>query len=494
MASSRREFLRTVSVGAASLVLPAALAGPARAGRLEWTVLAGATVIDATGAPARPDTAVVLAGDTIAWVGPRHLAPRGQVVELAGKYLVPGLWDMHSHLSERAVERIVPPSHVVNGVTGVREMWGTAETHLVRGKIERGELLGPRMVVGSGIIDGPVSRLGPPVRSVSTPDEARAVVREEQALGAEFVKTYSYLGAPEFRAVMAEARIPVTGHWPYRVPYGEVVEAGYRSFEHLFGLPIATARGRDDFQSRLDAIPFDAADPRAFFLRAQEIERLASLDHDPVRAAELFAAKKARGCWISPTLRVNQVMSSPAETFAVDERLKYIWPAAREAWKTAVTAYAPVTPEQIEQQKVFFRQRQDLVAAAYEAGVGVITGTDCGNPYCYPGSGVHDELELLAGAGLSPMSVLQVATRDATRFLGIEDQVGTVTAGKVADLLVLDANPLAAAANFRRIHAVVTRGRYLGPADRSRILAEVETAASETVLSSARRVGCGCFT
>src|SRR5207244_3103021 len=145
--------------------------------------------IDATGAPPRPDVAIVLVGDRVAWIGPPADLPPAEgalVIDGRGKYVIPGLCDMHTHGSDLVAT--FPPLHLVNGVTTIRGMWGYPENRAVRDRIESGDLLGPRMVLASGIVDGPVSLLGPPVVHVSTVDEARAAVRTAKAEGAEFVK------------------------------------------------------------------------------------------------------------------------------------------------------------------------------------------------------------------------------------------------------------------------------------------------------------------
>ena len=285
-------------------------------------------------------------------------------------------------------------------------------------------------------------------------------MRTAEAEGADFVKIYSYLGRDAFAAIVAEARglgLPVAGHWPYRVPYLEAAATGQRSFEHLFGLSFATSRREAEYLRTLAATPFDPASPRAFFNLARDLERQAAQSYEPAKAQAVFARLARAGSWQSPTLRVNLVMNSPADTFTSDPRLKYMPAWIKEFWATVITANAPSTPEKIAQYAELSRAQGRLTGAAGRAGVGIIGGTDCLNPYCLPGFGLHDELALLVDSGLSPLRALQTVTRDAARFLGLERTMGTVSAGKVADLVVLDANPLADIRNTQRIHAVVAR-------------------------------------
>ncbi|XVQ08146.1 amidohydrolase family protein [Spirillospora sp. CA-255316] len=504
--AGRRDFLRWLSLAGAGLAaggaLPLIPAAEARAAvrRGEVLVLTGATVIDGTGAPPRRDTTVVLVGDLIAWVGPRREVPvpaGARVVDARGRFVVPGLWDMHTHWT--VLERIVPPLCLVNGVTGIREMWGYPEVRAVRDRIDGGELLGPRIVMASTIIDGPVTLLGPPAALVGTAAEARAAVRQAKEDGSDFIKIYSYLSRECLEAVADEARrvgLPFAGHHVYRMPVGEVSDAGMRSFEHLHGIPVPLSSREAEFREIMDRTPMDPADPRAFFKTMRELERQAAATYSPDKAAKMFARWVRNGSWQSPTLTVNRVMSSPAGTYADDPRLKYMPRDVRPSWASAVRVYAPATPEEIAQQREFLRFRLELVGAMHRAGVGILAGTDCGNPYCFPGSGLHDELELLVESGLTPMQALRTVTRDAARFLGRESTMGTVTRGKVADLVLLDADPLADIRNIRRIDSVVTKGRLITREQRARMLADVEAAAEEPAtrtLRSPALPACGCL-
>ncbi|MEU0788846.1 amidohydrolase family protein [Amycolatopsis sp. NPDC005961] len=483
--ANRRDILRWLAVAGAGLaaagIAPASFAQDAAAAGSDVVVVLGATVVDGTDAPPVPDAAVVLVGDRIAWAGPAaHLPPHAgvRVVDGRGRYLVPGLWDLHTHGLD--YETIFPPLYLANGVTGIREMWGYAENRAARDKIVRGELAGPRVVMGSSIVDGPVSMLGPPVTQVTTAAQGRAAVRTAEAEGADFVKVYSYLGAEAFAGVAAECRragLPFAGHWPYRVPQPAASEAGQRSFEHLFGVPAYTSAHRDEILATLAATPFDPANPRSFFAMARDLDRRATQTYSPWRAREFFGGLVRDGTWLTPTLVVNKVMCSPADAFAHDRRLKYVPGAVRDTWAAQLGTRTPVTPAEVAQQDAYFRAQVELVGAAHRAGIGLLAGTDCLNPYVFPGFSLHDELAHLVDAGLSPHRALQVATRDAAAFVGRGATAGTITPGKVADLVLLDANPLADIRAVRRIDTVVAAGRVYDRAALDRMLAGVEAAA-----------------
>ena len=491
--ASRRDFLRWLAMSGAGLVAagvaPAALARQAAASGTDVVILRGGTVIDATGAPPRLDTAVVLVGDRITWVGPAaHLPPTvgAVVLDCRGKYVIPGLHDMHTHGSD--YEQLFPALHLANGVTAVREMWGYPENRATRDKIERGELLGPRITLASSIVDGPVSLLGPPVTKVATDAEARAAVHTARAEGAAFLKVYSYLPREPFLAIADECRklgLPFDGHWAFRMTLGESSDAGQRSLEHFFGVAIDTSTRRDDLLGVLAATPFDPVAPRDFFNLYRELDRQAALTPSLAGTQAFFGKLAANGTWLCPTMVLNRAMTLPADTYAHDPRLKYVPPDIREFWAERIKLYSPVTPEEIAQQKAYLDARLALIGAADQAGVRFLGGTDCLNPYSFPGFGLHDELGVLVDAGLSPLRALQTVTRDAACFLGEGDTAGTVSVGKVADLVVLDANPLDDIGAVRKIDTVLTRGRVLDRARLAKMLAEVEAAANAPAPRSA---------
>ncbi len=499
--SNRRDFLRWLAASGAGVALAGLVPGTAAAGTGEILVITRVTLVDGTGSAPRRDVSVVLVGDRIAWVGDSGQVPEtgaARVIDGRGKYLVPGLWDLHTHGAE--MEDIVLPLHLAHGVTGAREMWGYAEIRAARDKIERGELLGPRLVTASGIVDGPVTLLGPPVLQVSTEAEARAAVRAEKAAGAEFVKVYSYLEPEALRAIADEAHdqgLRFSGHWPYKVSHFEASDLGQHSFEHFFGVSLHCSTRRDGYLARLKATPFDPAAPRDFFNLARQLEFESVSSYSPNAAWSYFSRLRRNGTWHSPTLTINRVVTQPADTHKQDPRLKYVPADLRESWAKGIERFAPKTPSEIVLHERYYQETLRLVGVAHDAGVGLIGGTDCLNPYTFPGSGLHEELAFLVEAGLSPVRALKTVTGDAAKFLGRERTSGTIAAGKEADLVLLDANPAADIRNIAKIDLVITRGRVLDKTARRRMLDDVETAANRPSPTTARlhslaRRGCCC--
>ncbi|MFI9502963.1 amidohydrolase family protein [Nocardia sp. NPDC052566] len=484
----RRQVLALAAGGALTAFTGVPLAGGGTAAAepgepAPVTVLSGATVIDGTGAPPLSGATVVLAGDRILAVGrfpDLPVPPPIRRIELAGKFIIPGLWDMHTH--QAPAEQIFPPLYIAYGVTGIREMWGFAQTHEVRRKADRGELIGPRMVIAGSIIDGPPAKW-PGSAVVSTEAEARAEVRRSRSDGADFVKVYSMLTRETFAAIADEASklgLPFAGHVPHRIPVGEAVGLGQHTVEHLYGMQLSTSARAPELYAEIATMSMDPADPAGFPARRDRLEAEAAATYDPARAAALFDQMIRRGSWQSPTLSVLRRLVTGfvvgPDDPASREMLRYMPKWMSQFWQLSVD---PLSAEQQETRRQNFDARLRLIAAMEAAGVGIVAGTDAGNPFVFPGYSLHEELELLVRAGLSPLRALQAATRDAARCVGLEHVSGTVEVGKQADLVVLDANPLDAIGNTRRIHAVITRGRYLSPQDRARILSDVETAAQQ---------------
>jgi imidazolonepropionase-like amidohydrolase len=446
------------------------------------------TVIDATGTPAQPDVTIVIRGDRIVVMGKsgKIRVPAGsQVVNAAGKFLIPGLWDMHFHWYHK--ESL--PLTIANGVTGVRVMLGYAEHHEWRKEIETGQLLGPHMVIASRTVDGPKA-LYPWSIAVANETEARQAVINAQEYGADFVKVVDDLPRDAFFALADETKkrgIPFAGHVPVAVSAEEASNAGERSIEHLTRiLDASSSREADLLKSWQEEalaggpaadLPISAiAEGRGYRARMQ----LALETYDPKKAEALFALLRANHTWQCPTLtdlRHDVFFEDPS--FARDPRLKYVSLGARSGWQETNDFRSKTrSPEDTEVLKRAYQKDLEVVGAMRRAGVEFLAGTDAANPYILPGFSLHDELGLLVQAGLTPMEALQAATLNPARFLGREHDFGTVAPGKIADLVLLDANPLEDIGNTRQIAAVVYGGKLFPRASLHAMLAKIEGLAS----------------
>jgi amidohydrolase family protein len=450
------------------------------------TVFTHVTVIDATGAPSKRDMRVVVRGDRIveiARTGELPIDARATVIEGAGKFLIPGLWDMHVHTAGLGPEFL--PLYVANGVTGIREMLGLAHHHNWRSRICSGAVLGPRMVIASRLVDGPRSFwAGFPGAVIEATDEAsgRDAVHRAVQEGADFVKVYSVLSRPAYFAIADEARrqgIPFAGHVPNLVCVTEASDAGQHTCEHMLGVCFAVsslhAQARVE-QQAIVAAWVAGGDQTSLFRRLRTFEAAAADAYDPSRAAVVFECLANNGTWHVPTLTQLRTHAPLDERAENDERLRYVPPEMLVFWRQLLLFFQP-EPDQAAQEQRLFERKVELVGAMRRAGVGILAGTDCGNPYCFAGFGLHDELALLVQGGLTPMEALQAATSHAAECLGLLDTLGTVSVGKLADLVLLEANPLDDIRNTQQINAVMVGGRLITSTQREAMLAEVEAVA-----------------
>jgi imidazolonepropionase-like amidohydrolase len=436
-------------------------------------VLANVNVIDATGAPVRVNMTVVIEGGRITEIGEAATvrSPRGaRVVEAKGRYLIPGLWDMHVHWYD---ERLLP-LFIANGVTGVRQMFGFPMHLDWRTRAARGELLSPRLFVGSPIVDGPTAMWEGSIK-VGNEAEGRQAVRKIKSDGYDFVKIYSDLPRDAYYAIADEAArqgLAFAGHLPHSVTAQEASDAGQKSIEHLTGVlegcsPVGAEitagyvanRAGADSRTKMTAARLQVT--RGLFERV-----LATYDQE--RATALFARFARNGTWQCPTIVVNRASAMLGDKdFRNDPRLKYMPAAVRSSWQPGNNPlWASRTAEDYALRARRNQKEAVAIAEMRRAGVRFLAGTDTANPFCFPGFSLHDELTLLVDAGLTPMESLQSATSNAAIFAGKADSLGTIEKGKIADLVLLDANPLDQIANTRRIAAVVVGGELF---DRPRL-------------------------
>jgi imidazolonepropionase-like amidohydrolase len=465
----------------AVLIITHASQDPTRSGSL---VLTHVTVIDATGAAASPDVTVVITGDRINEIGPPdsiRLPKEALVVDATGKYLIPGLWDMHVHWYLKDYL----PLFIANGVTGIRLMWGMPIHQAWRNEMAKGRLIGPRLVIASPIIDGP-KPIWRGSMAVADSVSARTAVREVKRDGADFVKVYSLLPRNAYLAIADEAKkqgLPFAGHVPHWVSVAEASDAGQKSIEHLTGILSACSDREEQVRKGLEDAYSNLAENQRFPSRARTnpLTRLMVESFNSKKAAALFDRLKRNQTWQCPTitvLRSTAFIDDPK--LRSDPRLKYMPAQIRTSWDPATDSrFRQRTAEDFELARVVFKKNLELIGMMRRAGVEFIAGTDTLNPYCFPGFSLHNELDLLVQAGLTPMEALQAATFNPARFLGKEKELGTVERGKIADLVLLEANPLQDINNTKRINAVVMGGRLITKAELGEMLAKIEAAANQ---------------
>jgi len=466
------------------------------------------TVIDTTGAPAQPDMTIVVRGDRIVGMGKsgKIRVPAGsEIVNATGKFLIPGLWDMNVFWYDPADYLSL---FIANGVTGVREVLGYGEHHEFRKQIEAGQLLGPRWVIGTRWVDGPMPNQPSSETAahifVASEAEARQAVIQAQEYGADFIEVGGAENLPReaFFALADEARkrrIPFEGHVPVSVTVEEASNAGLRSIDTqptvlATGIMAAfSSREAELLKSWQEALAKVLASdqPNAFDALwkgpgFRGPTQLALETYDQQKAATLFALLKANHTWMCPTLtaqRNSTFFDDPS--IAGDPRLKYMSAGGR-SWSNEEKDGLSKTRSREDSAvwKRFYQKYLETVSAMRRAGVEFLAGTTTREPLFHiPGFSLHDELALFVQAGFTPLEALQTATLNPARFLGRERDFGTVAPGKIADLVLLDANPLEDISNTRKIEAVVYRGKLYPRASLDAMLARIEA------LASRKRIG-----
>lgn len=461
-------------------------------GNLQSTYLAftHVTVIDMTGTPPKSNTTVLIAGNRIAAVGPtgRVRIPRGaQIIDATGKFLIPGLWDMHVHALRPERVDYFFPLFIVNGVTGIREMGttaaGFAALRRLRQEIAAGRRTGPRIVAAGRILDG--AKPVVPENSIpfSNDAEARQAVRDLKQNGADFIKVYDGIPRSSYLAIVAEAKqqkIPFAGHVPMEITSFEASDLGQKSFEHL-GNILRTCSTLEpkviDERAYVAITPGDRPNDFASIPKRIAARTRVELDtYSEQKCLRLFTRFVRNGTWQVPTLITKQVGAFvDSITSTHDPRRSYVPATVLESWKPENNVFFKYrTPEFIETRKQLYQKELELVGAMHRAGVRFMTGTDTPGVYLYPGSSLHDELALFVQNGFTALEALQAATRNPAEYLNRLNELGTVEKGKLADLVLLDANPLADINNTKKIAAVVFDGRYLSREARAKMLLEIE--------------------
>jgi len=459
--------------------------------------IVGVTVVDVTDGSLTPNQTVFVEGTRITLVAPTEetrVSDDTVVVEAAGKYLIPGLWDMHTHsVSKMSVDRTDTslaaqdwhfPLFLAYGVTGVRNMNdGTSDvtlklTNSIRRRLAEGDLPGPpRFLTAGPSVDG-----DPPLASnpavVRTAEEAREVVKQLASNGADLVKVYENISREAYFAILDEASrrgIPVDGHVPFRMTPEEVAEAGQRTVEHPEALAAGCAAEAEAERERFARVlsDYDNLPGNEQFLAIFRHMRALYDSRDAAACTPAFEAYRRNNVAVAVDLvayhhvvHAEQILADPARMRLVPQATRRNWEdfLGSEMAREFQSILQPILPLELENVRI-----------ANEAGVTLLTATDVGVPFQIPGLGLHEELARLVEAGLTPLEALQTATLNPARVLDMADSLGTVEAGKLSDLILLDANPLEDITNTRKIRAVVADGQLYLRADLDRLLAGAQT-------------------
>jgi imidazolonepropionase-like amidohydrolase len=445
------------------LVLLTCVVGPAqtrKAGDPNVFAFVGVSVVPLDRERVIENQTVVVRAGRIVEIGPagKTKVPAGAAqIDGRGKFLMPGLADMHAHLfpgegnaNDLAAQQLI--LYLANGVTTVRNMIGAPAHVVLRERVAEGKVLGPTIITA-----------GPPLtgKDAVSPEVAERMVASQKQAGYDFLKVHEGLKPEVYEAIVAAARkagLPFAGHVTATVGLSRALAARQASIEHLDGYLQAL-------------VPEDSPVPPP----PSQVVLGPVLEHiDERRLPALAKATRAAGVFNTPTLALFKIVVSPDDPseFSKWPELRYVPAKMREGFaRQKAGINAGEIPE--AERRRYLELRDHTVKALYDAGAKLLVGPDSPQLFLVPGFGTHREMAAMAEAGLTPYAVLQAATRNAAEYLGAAGEFGTIEAGKRADLVLLDANPLQSVSNAARVAGVLVRGRWLPRAELDRMLEEI---------------------
>lgn len=414
-----------------SAVIPSAACAQA-AGAGDLTAFTDVTVIPMDSERTLPGHTVLVQGDRIIAVGPAAsvAVPNGaRRIDGRGKYLVPGLAEMHGHVPPPGAPAQYTEDvlflYVANGITTVRGMLGAEGQLDLRRRTSRGELWGPTLYLAGPSLNG---------NSVNSPDDAVRMVREQRAAGWDLLKIHPGLTRAEFDAMArtaAEEGIRFGGHVPAEVGLMHALRMGQETFDHVDGYVeyVGGAEG-----------PID-----------------------PAKLDSAVRVTREAGAWVVPTMALWEVLygTLPLDSLLAFPELRYTSAQSVQQWTNAYNQRRAAPQFNLETSRRVIAARQQVLAALHRGGAGILMGTDAPQQFSIPGFSLHREFPRMRAAGMSPYDILATGTRNVGAYFQRQDAFGTVAVGRRADLLLLDADPLADVANLQRIAGVMARGRWL---------------------------------
>lgn len=474
LASKARRFAS--SVAAASLLTASACSGR----RQPPIAITHVSVIDVVSGTTRPDNTVIIAGNRIVYAGPAGSADvpgDARVLDGEGKFLIPGLWDMHVHAFVWDFSEFAGPLMLANGVTGARDMGYFIDTTLRwKRDIAAGRESGPRLVVGVRV-DGPLGRAQFVSHVAGETDAVRAVDTlartKDGSVRADFLSTDAFIPRAAVFALAREARklrIPFAGRVPLSVSVIEASDSGQRSVEQEDDLMRACTSREAALRAELaDTTKRRSGDDP---LQIPSQARAITSYYDPVRCRLVMEALARNHTWVTPTLVAYHAYAHSFDSAARHpEWSKYVPRVIEGGWRQKMLAVPKPDSARVKSSFSF-----DRTSALNKAGVVLLAGTDAPRAFIYPGFSLHEELALLVRSGLTPLEALRTATYNPANYLGALDSLGTVERGKIADLVLLDADPLKDIHNTTRISAVIANGSVIDSAARAALLNHVAMA------------------
>lgn len=438
---------------------------------------------------------VIIKGNIIDTIGKSadvKLSGNGNLVDGTGKYLIPGLWDMHAHVfNEANIRNVDYPLFIANGITGIRIMAADclnppcddpdmtiAQHHKLQNEIQAKQLLGPKSILGSYYINGALTGESTVLKPM-TEAHGRELTRLLKNRDVDFIKIYDELMPEAYYGITDEAKkldLDFAGHVPLSLTSSYVSEAGQKSIEHCCDLVqfLECSEIAEEMHRKIVEL-FRSQQADFGYTQVEGINKL-TLEmvraFDSLKCKSIYDIYKKNNTWVVPTLRLFEVYYPDAEDWKDDPHVKYMpkeeYDYFKDEYEPAMRRFwGPFHPE-IE------KKRREIIVDMHHAGVGIMAGSDVGEVGLIPGFSLHEELVSLQKAGLTAHVVLQTATLNAAKYQNAIDSLGTIEKGKIADLVLLNENPLEDIRNTQEIEAVFTNGRYLNRKDLDSLLIGVE--------------------
>ncbi|HEU4829331.1 MAG TPA: amidohydrolase family protein [Gemmatimonadales bacterium] len=436
---------------AASVMLSIAVPAASQQAPIVFT---GVSVIPMDREAVIPDQTVIVENGRISYVGARRAAPAGATsIDGRGKFLMPGIAEFHAHVpsgQQAGHAHRTLSLYVLAGVTTARGMLGAPMHLALRDSIAAGQLLGPRLLTSGPSFNG---------NSASSPATAAAMVRAQKSAGYDLLKIHPGVPRAAFDSLAAVANavdIPFAGHVPLEIGLDAALTSKYSTIDHLDGIVEAMYAGRQPLTQEVNG----------FFglgiVRQLDLSRFGAIV-DRIRTS---------GVAMVPTqiLMDNFTNDATGAELTSLPEFSYWVPQQVTAWRTFKDNLLAQAEVSADERQEFTALRRRLIKALYDAGVPFLLGSDAPQLWNVPGFSAHRELDALVKAGLTPYQALRTGTVDVAKFMGEEGRAGVVRTGARADLLLLDANPLTDIANSLRINGVMVNGRWIGSAERTRML------------------------
>jgi imidazolonepropionase-like amidohydrolase len=443
-------------------------------------LITNVNVIDVVTGEVLSNRTVAIDGDSISAIYNKSIKPGNhtEVVDGTGKYLIPGLWDMHAH--HHFWYQDVNPLLLYNGVTGIRELRSYMPlTKFLRQQNTSGALPGVDIYSTGVPINSTmeaVKHFGPLIFVfVENAEEAAEAANCQISTGVDFIKVYS-LSLEAFDAIMeaaAKANIPVAGHVPENVPIRHAIKAGMRSMEHLYGIADTSISG--EAKVRLDSI-------KGLLLKMETFESLMNTtwviddllyNHLDLTLLDNISAELAKSdVWITPTMVEKRSNFYEFDSSLIyDSRQEYL----PRFMRVNLEEHEISKPDEqtIETRKRYYETSESVLQYLVKNGVKILAGTDYGVPFIYPGFSLHDELEIFVQNGMTPLQALQTATINPSLAMK-NDRIGSISKGKLASLVLLNQNPMDDINALRDIKSVILRGKVFSRGELDEMLTQTK--------------------